>query len=69
VVVSESSIVRVFDDGKIVSEVIPEVWLLRSYGLHLVNPAKRSPWSGENASPANGDAAAAEAQQNNASSQ
>jgi DNA integrity scanning protein DisA with diadenylate cyclase activity len=42
VVVSESSIVRVFDDGEIVSEVIPELWLLRSYGLHLVNPMKRA---------------------------
>lgn len=48
VVVSESSIVRVFDDGEIVSEVIPEVWLLRSYGLHLVNPAKRSARADEN---------------------
>jgi DNA integrity scanning protein DisA with diadenylate cyclase activity len=42
VVVSESSTIRIFDDGEIISEVIPEVWLLRSYGLHLVNPAKRS---------------------------
>jgi hypothetical protein len=40
--------VRVFDDGEIVSEVIPEVWLLRSYGLHLVNPAKRSARADEN---------------------
>lgn len=42
VVVSETSTIRVFDEGEIVSEVIPEVWLLRSYGLHLVNPAKRT---------------------------
>jgi diadenylate cyclase len=42
VVVSESSTIRIFDDGEIISEVIPEVWLLRNYGLHLVNPAKRS---------------------------
>lgn len=28
VVVSESSVVRVFDDGKIVAEIIPELWLL-----------------------------------------
>lgn len=42
VVVSESSTIRIFDDGEIISEVIPEVWLLRSYGLHLVNPTKRT---------------------------
>ncbi len=42
VVVSESSTIRVFDDGEIISEVIPEVWLLRSYGLHLVNPTQRA---------------------------
>lgn len=29
VVVSESSVVRVFDDGKILSEIIPELWLLQ----------------------------------------
>jgi diadenylate cyclase len=42
VVVSETSTIRVFDDGEIISEVIPEVWLLRSYGLHLINPTKRA---------------------------
>jgi DNA integrity scanning protein DisA with diadenylate cyclase activity len=35
VVVSESSVVRVFDDGEIVSEIIPELWMLRSYSLHV----------------------------------
>jgi diadenylate cyclase len=35
VVVSESSVVRVFDDGEIVSEITPELWLLRRYGLHI----------------------------------
>ncbi len=35
VVVSESSVVRVFDDGEIVGEVIPELWLMRNYTLHL----------------------------------
>jgi len=33
VVVSESSVVRVFDDGELVSEIIPELWLLRSEGM------------------------------------
>lgn len=32
VVVSESSVVRVFDDGEIIAEIIPELWLLRLYG-------------------------------------
>lgn len=38
VVVSESSIVRVFDNGEIISEIIPELWLLRRHGLHLHGP-------------------------------
>src|SRR5918998_452773 len=32
VAVSESSTVRVFDDGTVVAEVVPEVWMLRGYG-------------------------------------
>jgi diadenylate cyclase len=31
VVVSESSIVRVFDDGELISEIIPELWLFTKY--------------------------------------
>lgn len=38
VVVSESSVVRVFDNGEIIAEIIPELWLLRRYGLHLSRP-------------------------------
>ncbi len=34
-VVSESSIVRVFDDGEIISEIIPELWMFARYGSHL----------------------------------
>lgn len=34
VVVSESSIVRVFDNGKMVSEIIPELWLFSHYSRH-----------------------------------
>ena len=37
VVVSESSIVRIFDEGKIVAEIIPELYLLKQYGLHTEN--------------------------------
>ena len=32
VAVSESSTVRVFDDGEVVAEIVPEVWMLRGYG-------------------------------------
>lgn len=38
VVVSESSIVRVFDDGEIIAEILPELWLLRNFSLHLSQP-------------------------------
>jgi diadenylate cyclase len=38
VVVSESSIVRVFDDGEIIAEIPPELWLLRNYSIHLSQP-------------------------------
>ena len=31
VVVSESSMVRMFDDGELVSEIIPELWMIDSY--------------------------------------
>jgi len=30
--------VRVFDEGEIVSEIIPELWLFRRHGLHLKGP-------------------------------
>ena len=35
VVVSESSVVRVFDNGELISEIIPELWMLRHYSLHV----------------------------------
>jgi DNA integrity scanning protein DisA with diadenylate cyclase activity len=35
VVVSESSMVRVFDNGGIVGEIIPELWMLRQYGAQF----------------------------------
>ena len=31
VVVSESSMVRMFDDGELVSEIIPELWMINGY--------------------------------------
>jgi diadenylate cyclase len=38
VVVSESSVVRVFDSGEMIGEILPELWLLKRYGLHLSEP-------------------------------
>lgn len=38
IVVSESSMVRVFDDGKLVAEIIPELWLMDHYNVHLSMP-------------------------------
>ena len=41
VVVSESSVVRVFENGEIISEILPEIWLLQRYGLHIMEPYSR----------------------------
>ena len=35
VVVSESSMVRMFDDGELVSEIIPELWMFDGYRTRL----------------------------------
>jgi DNA integrity scanning protein DisA with diadenylate cyclase activity len=35
VAVSESSVVRIFIEGEIVSEIIPEIWLLKRHGVLL----------------------------------
>jgi diadenylate cyclase len=35
VAVSESSTVRMFDDGVLVAEIVPELWLLGGYGSYL----------------------------------
>jgi DNA integrity scanning protein DisA with diadenylate cyclase activity len=35
VAVSESSMVRMFDDGELVSEIIPELWMFDGYTPHL----------------------------------
>ncbi len=39
VVVSESSVVRLFDDGKMICEILPELWMLRRYGLSPRDPS------------------------------
>jgi diadenylate cyclase len=38
IVVSESSMVRVFDDGRLVAEIIPELWLFDHYDVQLSKP-------------------------------
>ncbi len=38
IVVSESSMVRVFDDGQLVAEIIPELWLMDHYNMQLSQP-------------------------------
>lgn len=38
VVVSESSIIRIFDDGDLISEIIPELWMLSRYNVLLKEP-------------------------------
>jgi len=38
VAVSESSMVRMFDDGELVSEIVPELWMLRRYSSQLKGP-------------------------------
>ena len=38
VVVSESSVVRIFEKGILISEIIPEFWMLDYHGHHLSGP-------------------------------
>jgi DNA integrity scanning protein DisA with diadenylate cyclase activity len=42
IVVSESALVRVFDDGNLIAEVLPELWLLSRHNVQL-----RAPFSEE----------------------
>lgn len=39
-VVSESSVVRIFNDGEVISEIIPELWVIRRHGLVLRGEGK-----------------------------
>ena len=41
VVVSESSVVRMFDDGELVGEVIPELWMMNRYRSQINAPVSR----------------------------
>ena len=40
VVVSESSVVRMFDDGELIAEIVPELWVLGGYVSHLSGPRR-----------------------------
>jgi DNA integrity scanning protein DisA with diadenylate cyclase activity len=46
VVVSESSVVRILDDGEMISEIIPELWLFRRHGLYYERPCAGRPSDG-----------------------
>ena len=41
VVVSERAIVRIMDDGDLVAEIIPELWILNRYSSHIEAPVLR----------------------------
>jgi DNA integrity scanning protein DisA with diadenylate cyclase activity len=38
IVVSESSVVRIFKNGSLLAEILPELWLLSKYDIHLKPP-------------------------------
>ena len=38
VVVSESSMVRIFDNGEMIGEIIPEIWMMNQYSTHVEKP-------------------------------
>jgi diadenylate cyclase len=40
IVISESSVVRIFHDGHLATEILPELWLLRRFIPHLHNPQR-----------------------------
>lgn len=40
VAVSESSMVRMFDDGELISEIIPEVWMMNGYNTQVQGPTR-----------------------------
>jgi DNA integrity scanning protein DisA with diadenylate cyclase activity len=42
VVVSESSIVRLYSGGVLITEILPELWLLHRYMPHIAQPALTS---------------------------
>ena len=41
IALSESSMVRIFDDGELVSEIVPELWMLRHYSTQIQGRVSR----------------------------
>lgn len=41
IALSESSMVRLFDDGELVSEIVPELWMLRHYSTQIQGRVSR----------------------------
>jgi len=39
-IVLESSVVRIFDNGKLIAEIIPEVWLFGNESFRISEPRK-----------------------------
>ena len=37
IVVSESSVVRVYDNGELISEILPEIWLMRKFASQPID--------------------------------
>ncbi len=42
VVVSESSVVRIFDQGRLIAEIIPEIWLFGKESIKIKEPKRES---------------------------
>ena len=42
VAVSESAIVRIFNEGRLVAEIIPEVWLFRQAHSKIKGPRREA---------------------------
>ena len=42
IVVSESSVVRIFSTGQLMTEILPELWLLSQYMPHIAHPTYTS---------------------------
>jgi len=42
IVVSESSVVRVYSNGVLITEILPEIWLLHRYASHIGRPSFES---------------------------
>jgi diadenylate cyclase len=46
IVVSESAVVRIFFEGELVAEIVPELWLLTHEMIHLKGPIEERDWPG-----------------------